>query len=580
MDEIDLLMQGKTNDPGLPLEWLSWRARFQEAMEKAFKKTPSIQDIDFFMLSLVRRLEKETVENFREPMAKCFLKPSLSNLNEASYCAFQSTLDPFSFAKKEIPEHVEAFFDRAEIKEEYRLSQSWYLQKLLGNYEMNVQSCCRAVVSTLDVDSFELFYGDKPEKGSQLVLIYLAVYSLWAQNHAQELEENANLAKVYKYVMERYRNIARQFHYEICERYFTEGSDTKNQVVIDTRIISEDILSRVDYVMKDFLLDVFAKEAGVDYEPSKPKPLRVDIIPNAQVHQRRVEQWEKYRKEIHALIAQYTDLDPSEVNIDRIFCYTFNYLTWFIPETIRMQPHKICASASVVRAEIGKLIQSGYPTIKSSQMLKMIQRQDPFKPPQKVLDACQCPAVLDHMRELCQWACDEIVKGYRQTLQSIANGLLERFDYDEFKKTYKKGKDYADWLALCVINVYRAWFQKYQDVVDSDPLLQEALRNGREFFILLARDYKLPICAYYFKIHTLLPQEGAKVAQKYNKEIAETRQKFGQSLDPIIHDAQILAQEVLLFLDENAKDAFIRNYTTNAPGEPAAPAEPTPADAT
>ncbi|MGN0930525.1 MAG: hypothetical protein ACI4NP_02280, partial [Thermoguttaceae bacterium] len=234
------------------------------------------------------------------------------------------------------------------------------------------------------------------------------------------------------------------------------------------------------------------------------------------------------------------------------------------PETIRMQPRPICTSESVVRGEIVKLAQSGYETIKSPQIKRMIERQDRIKTPPKVLEACQAPPILVYMREVCQWALDEIVKGYRQTIQSIANGLLQRFDYDVFKKTYKAGKDYADWLALCVINAYRAWFEKYRDVVDADPQLQEALRNAREFFLLLAKDFSLPICAYYFRIHTLLPNEDSEVVKQYRKEVEETRRKYGPSLDPIIRDAQTLAQEVLLYLDESAKDAFIKNYTTDA----------------
>lgn len=568
MDNVDLTMQGARDASNLPLEWLTRRARFQETMDKAFKSPPSLQDVDFFMLSLVRRLEKDTVEAFREPKAQCFLSAAIDNLSCALYCSFQSTLDPLSFSKNAIPEHVEAFFDDAAIKEEYRLAKSWYLQRLLEDYETPLQQLTAAVVSCLDVDSFELFYGEASKPGSQILLAYLGVYSLWAEKHAQELEENADLAKIYNYVMEKYRKIARNFHYDVCERYFAEGPETDDQDIRDARIVAADILSRVDRIMKDFFFEVYAKEAGVDYEPPKAETLKVEIIPDADVRQRRVEEWEKRRKEVHALIAQHTDLDPSEINIDRIFCYTFYYLSWFIPETIRMQPRPICTSASVVRGEIVKLVQCGYETIKSSQMKRIIQRQERFKPPQKVLDACQTPRILDYMRDVCQWALDEILKGYRQTIQSIANGLLERFDYDVFKKTYKGGKDYADWLALCVINAYRAWFEKYRDVVEADPQLQEALRNAREFFLLLAKDFSLPICAYYFKIHTLLPKEDSKIAKKYRKEVEETRRKYGQSLDPIIRDAQILAQEVLQFLDESAKDAFIKNYTTDARKKP------------
>ena len=94
--------------------------------------------------------------------------------------------------------------------------------------------------------------------------------------------------------------------------------------------------------------------------------------------------------------------------------------------------------------------------------------------------------------------------------------------------------------------------------------MQEALQNAREYFLLLAKDFSLPICAYYFRIHTLLPEEDSEVVKQYRKEVEETRRKYGKSLDPIIRDAQALAQEALLFLGENAKDAFIRNFATDA----------------
>lgn len=554
--------EGAAYDSNLTVEWLTWRSRFQRTMENTFNMKPSVQDVDYFMLSLLRRIEKETVEEFREPKAQCFLDPALASLRGASYC-FLSTRNQSSFSQNAIPEHVEAFFDHPKIKEEYRLAKSWYLQKLLEIYETTLKDFCTAVVSSIDVDAFEKIYGGT-ELGAQILLVYLGVYSLWAENHAHELEENADLAKIYAYVMEKFRKIARDFHYDVCERFFTEGPETDDPMIRDARIVSKELSTRVDSYVKDFFFEVCAKEAGADYESSKETPLKIEIILDAEVRQKRVEEWEKHRQEVQALVAKHTDLDPSEINIDRIFCYTFNYLNWFIPETIRMQPHPICTSPSVVRGEIAKLIQSGLETIKSPQIQRMIQRQDRFTAPKKILEACQASPVFSYMRELCQWALDEIVKGYRQTIQSIANALLERFDYEEFKETYKNKKDYADWLALCVVNTYRAWFDKYREIVEKDPKLQEALQNAREYFLLLAKDFSLPICAYYFRIHTLLPEEDSEVVKQYRKEVEETRRKYGKSLDPIIRDAQALAQEALLFLGENAKDAFIRNFATDA----------------
>ncbi len=579
MEDANIKMEGSTNESSLPLEWMFWRTRFQDAMRKTFKRTPSIQDFDFFMLSLVRRLEKDTVESFREPKAQCFLRPALDKLSAASYCVFLSAHSPLSFSQKAIPEHVEAFFDNAEIKEEYRLAKSRYLQILLEDYETCLRDFSAMVVSGFDASAFEEIYGAHAEQGAQIILAFLGVYSLWAENHAQELEENADLAKIYGYVMEKFRNIARDLHYDVCERYFTEGPETDDQIIRDARVIAKELLSRVDRMIKDFFFDAYAKEAGVDYAPPKAKPLQVEIIPDAEVRQKRVEEWEKRRKEVQTLVSKYTNLDPSEINIDRIFCYTFNYLSWFIPETIRMQPRPICTSASVVRGEIVKLVQSGYATIKSSQMQRMIQRQDRFRPPQAILDACQVRPIFDYMRDLCQWALDEIVNGYRQTIQSIANGLLERFDYDVFKKTYANGKDYADWLVLCVVNTYRAWFEKYRELVEQDPRLQEAFQNAREYFLLLAKDFSLPICAYYFRVRTLFSDEDSEVVKQYREEVEKTRRKYGASLDPIIRDAQTLAQEVLLFLDENARDALVKNFATNA-CQKDAPEGSTPSDAT
>ena len=109
MEDANVKMEGSTNESSLLQEWLFWRTRFQDAMRKTFKRAPSIQDFDFFMLSLVRRLEKDTVESFREPKAQSFLRPALDKLRAASYFVFLSAHRPLSFSQKAIPEHVEAF---------------------------------------------------------------------------------------------------------------------------------------------------------------------------------------------------------------------------------------------------------------------------------------------------------------------------------------------------------------------------------------------------------------------------------------------------------------------------------------
>ena len=137
--------EGAAYDSNLTVEWLTWRSRFQRTMENTFNMKPSVQDVDYFMLSLLRRIEKETVEEFREPKAQCFLDPALASLRVASYC-FLSTRNQSSFSQNAIPEHVEAFFDHPKIKEEYRLAKSWYLQKLLEIYETTLKDFSTAVV--------------------------------------------------------------------------------------------------------------------------------------------------------------------------------------------------------------------------------------------------------------------------------------------------------------------------------------------------------------------------------------------------------------------------------------------------
>ena len=62
--------EGAAYDSNLTVEWLTWRSRFQRTMENTFNMKPSVQDVDYFMLSLLRRIEKETVEEFREPKAQ------------------------------------------------------------------------------------------------------------------------------------------------------------------------------------------------------------------------------------------------------------------------------------------------------------------------------------------------------------------------------------------------------------------------------------------------------------------------------------------------------------------------------
>lgn len=137
------------------------------------------------MLSLVRRLEKDTVESFREPKAQSFLRPALDKLSAASYCVFLSAHSPLSFSPKAISEHVEAFFDNAEIKEEYRLAKSRYLQILLEDYETSLRNFSAMVVSGFDASAFEEIYGAHAEQGAQIILAFLGVYSLWAENHAK-----------------------------------------------------------------------------------------------------------------------------------------------------------------------------------------------------------------------------------------------------------------------------------------------------------------------------------------------------------------------------------------------------------
>ena len=116
--------------------------------------------------------------------------------------------------------------------------------------------------------------------------------------------------------MEKFRKIARDFHYDVCERFFTEGPETDDPMIRDARIVSKELSTRVDSYVKDFFFEVCAKEAGADYESSKETPLKIEIILDAEVRQKRVEEWEKHRQEVQALVAKHTDLDPSEINID------------------------------------------------------------------------------------------------------------------------------------------------------------------------------------------------------------------------------------------------------------------------
>ena len=231
-------------------------------MRKTFKRAPSILEFDYFMLSLVRRLEKDTVESFREPKAQSFLRPALDKLSAASYCVFLSAHSPLSFSQKAIPEHVEAFFDNAEIKEEYRLAKSRYLQILLEDYETSLRNFSAMVVSGFDASAFEEIYGAHAEQGAQIILVFLGVYSLWAENHAQELEENADLAKIYGYVMEKFRKIARDLHYDVCERYFTEGPETDDQIIRDEQTLAQEVLLFLGENARDALVKNFATNAS------------------------------------------------------------------------------------------------------------------------------------------------------------------------------------------------------------------------------------------------------------------------------------------------------------------------------
>lgn len=62
--------------------------------------------------------------------------------------------------------------------------------------------------------------------------------------------------------MEKFRKIARDLHYDVCERYFTEDPETDDQIIRDAQTLAQEVLLSLDENARDALVKNFATNAS------------------------------------------------------------------------------------------------------------------------------------------------------------------------------------------------------------------------------------------------------------------------------------------------------------------------------
>lgn len=472
--------------------WLDWRDEFQRMIEESSFIQPTPRRMSYFFTLLLAEIESALKEKFAQTKAHLIFAPSRRKVIKTGYNLLITDLDASPSGVKENIDEAQTFFNSVKVQETKFLFNEWVETAVLKEYETKARTWSRRLVASRDDAFFRKLFNKSPHDAKNYLLASLSGYWRWGELHLKELRENPDLSRLLDCAVERIRRVADDLGFDECERFLEDYPNLTDWELCDFQRLAKDVVSEVDYFVKDHLYKTFARQADVPYDGPKSPLDPSQRIPRDVLFLYRLKRWENWRKEVcKIIVAARPSFEPSEFNVDQVCYYVSSALRDALAQTLRQEIPE--CPEDIVDAEIAALIQSGYASMKSAEFANALANQRPFELKKETLLFCDRSDVKDALAASVKEALVEVADASGESFAKLVD--VEIDDLEVFEKNVaqksRENRNQADQYALLHILLHRAWIDSHVDeILESDKILA-AIQKAYASFDELADRYNL-----------------------------------------------------------------------------------------